>query len=252
MGRQVRRAAPHDRGGPPARAAHLHGGPHIDGEHPAYPADSVVARDPEEARRQAESNVRKGASALKIYFRLPFASAKAVIEVCNAHHIPCTAHLEILDARELIAAGLHGIEHVTSLGTSVVPRSDGGSVPAGRAGRQRRPARRAIRLFADADLDGPEARRSTPCCARTSRGSIPRWRFSSAARIGAEEGAKPEMVPVMAAGFAKMKQLARRAGLEGARLVMGGHSTVPLPPEARPRGASSSCSWRAGCRRSRR
>ena len=36
------------------------------------------------------------------------------------------------------------------------------------------------------------------------------------------------MVPVMAAGFEKMKQLTRRAGLEGARLVMGGHSTVPF------------------------
>ena len=32
----------------------------------------------------------------------------------------------------------------------------------------------------------------------------------------------------MAAGFAKMKELTRRAGLEGARLVMGGHSTVPF------------------------
>src|SRR5262245_33095242 len=79
-------------------------GPHIDGEHPAYPADSVVARDPEEARRLAERNVRQGASALKIYFRLPFASAKAVIDVCQARGIPCTAHLEILDAGELIAA----------------------------------------------------------------------------------------------------------------------------------------------------
>ena len=115
MGRQVRRAASHDLGGSPAGTADFHGGAHIDGEHPAYPADSVVARDPDEARREAEINVRNGASALKIYFRLPLASAKAVIEVCNAHHIPCTAHLELLDARELIAAGLQGIEHVTSL-----------------------------------------------------------------------------------------------------------------------------------------
>ena len=36
------------------------------------------------------------------------------------------------------------------------------------------------------------------------------------------------MVKVLAVGFAKMKQLTRRAGLEGARLVMGGHSTVPF------------------------
>src|SRR6185295_20288733 len=46
-------------------------GPHIDGEHPAYPADSVVARDAEEARQEAEINIRNGASAIKIYFRLP-------------------------------------------------------------------------------------------------------------------------------------------------------------------------------------
>ena len=59
--------------------------------------------------------MQRGASALKIYYRLPFASAKAVIDVCNARRIPCTAHLELLDARELIAAGLHGIEHELEL-----------------------------------------------------------------------------------------------------------------------------------------
>ncbi len=100
-------------------------GPHIDGENPAYPADSVVARDAEEARRHAELLVRRGATALKIYFRLPFAAAKAVIDVCEAHRIPCTAHLELLDAGELIAAGLHGIEHVTSFGVSLLPAIEG-------------------------------------------------------------------------------------------------------------------------------
>src|SRR4029079_6069521 len=97
-------------------------GPHIDGEHPAYPADSVVARDADEARRAAERNIQQGATALKIYFRLPFARAKAVVDVCQARGIPCTAHLEILDAGELIAAGLHGLEHITSLGTSILPQ----------------------------------------------------------------------------------------------------------------------------------
>ncbi len=66
--------------------------------------------------------MQQGATALKIYFRLPFASARAVIDVCDAKHIPCTAHLELLNARELFAAGLHGVEHITSLGVSVVPR----------------------------------------------------------------------------------------------------------------------------------
>ena len=132
-------------------------GPHIDGENPAYPADSVVARDPDEARRHAETSVAQGASALKIYFRLPMASARAVIDVCNARRIPCTAHLEILDARELIAAGLHGIEHITSFGISLVPRVKAEAYR--QAVLRNNDARRdgRYRLFADADLDGPEA-----------------------------------------------------------------------------------------------
>jgi imidazolonepropionase-like amidohydrolase len=203
-------------------------GPHIDGEHPAYPADSVVARDADEARREAEINVRNGATAIKIYFRLPFASARAVIEVCNAHHIPCTAHLEILDARELIAAGLQGIEHITSFGTSIVPRvqaeayrqavlADNGARRDGR-----------YRVFANANLDSPEAQ-ALYAVLRERRPWVDATLAVFERRADhPEEGVKPEMVPVMAAGFARMKQLTRRAGLEGARLVMGGHSTVPF------------------------
>ena len=132
-------------------------GPHIDGENPAYPADSVVARDQEEARRHAETSVAQGATALKIYFRLPLVSARAVIDVCNARRIPCTAHVEILDARELIAAGLHGVEHITSFGIALVPRI---RAEAYRQGVLRNNSARSdgrYRMFADADLDGPEA-----------------------------------------------------------------------------------------------
>src|SRR5687767_78331 len=132
-------------------------GPHIDGENPAYPADSVVARDAEEARRHAERSVEQGASALKIYFRLPFASAKAVIDVCDARRIPCTAHLELLDAGELIAAGLHGIEHITSFGVSLMPRNEAEGYR--QAVLKNNDARRDGRyqLFARLNLDGPEA-----------------------------------------------------------------------------------------------
>jgi imidazolonepropionase-like amidohydrolase len=222
-------------------------GPHIDGEHPAYPADSVVARDPEEARRLSERNVQQGASALKIYFRLPFASAKAVIDVCQARGVPCTAHLEILDARELIAAGLHGLEHITSLGTSIIPQVEAEAYR--QAVLANNDARRDGRyeVFARADLDGPQAqslyavlRERKPWIDPTlavfeRRPPTPRGGFGgtgppspSFGGTGAAPGTKPEMIKVMAAGFAKMKELTRRSGLEGARLVMGGHSTVPF------------------------
>jgi len=202
-------------------------GPHIDGEHPAYPADSVVARDPEEARREAEINVREGASALKIYFRLPFASAQAVIAVCNAHHIPCTAHLEILDARELIDAGLQGIEHITSFGTSIVSRRTA------QAYRQAvladNNARRFGRynLFAGADLDGQEARALYDALKARRPWVDPTLAVFERRAGQPVEGATREQVPTMVEGFAKMKALTRRVALAGARIVMGGHSTVP-------------------------
>jgi Amidohydrolase family len=206
-------------------------GPHIDGEHPAYPADAVVARDPEEARRFAERNIDQGASSLKIYFRLPLASARAVIDVCVARHVPCTAHLEILDARELLLSGLQGVEHITSLGPSLLPRV------------QREAYRQAVladndarrdgryEMFSHLPLDGPDAealyevlrarhpwidptlavfeRRATPPASPTPRPS----RAKTAMYVS---------------GFENMKRLARRVALEGARVVVGGHSTVPF------------------------
>ena len=195
MGRQVRRAASHDSGGSSARTAHLHGGSAHRRRASAYPADSVVARDPDEARREAEINVRNGASALKIYFRLPLASAKAVIEVCDAHHIPCTAHLELLDARDLIAAGLHGIEHITSLGTSVCL---GGQRK--RTGRQCWPTTTPggtvdTSCSRTPISTGPRRKRSTPCCARASRGSTPRSPSSSVAPIGPRKAPSPRWSP---------------------------------------------------------
>jgi Amidohydrolase family len=215
-------------------------GPHIDGENPAYPADSVVARDAEEARRHAELSVARGASALKIYFRLPFASAKAVIDVCEAHRIPCTAHLELLDARELIAAGLHGVEHVTSFGLSLLPRREAEAYR--QAVLTSNDARRdgRYRLFTQADLDGPQAQALyavlrerkpflDPTLAvferRADRSTSPP---PGPGRASAPDGAKPDPTPVLVSGFAKMKQLTRRAAQEGARVVVGGHTEVPF------------------------
>jgi imidazolonepropionase-like amidohydrolase len=203
-------------------------GPHIDGEHPAYPADSVVARDAEEARRLAERNVRQGASALKIYFRLPFASAKAVVDVCHAHSIPCTAHLEIVDARELIEAGLNGIEHITSLGIGLLPQVDAEAYR--QAVLADNDARRdgRYRMFSNLDLDSPRAR-----ALYATLGERHPWIDATLAVFERRAdrplpSASSELTTTMVAGFARMKQLTRRVGEAGARLVMGGHSTVPF------------------------
>jgi imidazolonepropionase-like amidohydrolase len=203
-------------------------GPHIDGEQPAYPADAVVARDPDEARRFAERSIRQGASAIKIYYRLPLASAKSVIDVCNAGRVPCTAHLELLDARELIAAGLHGIEHITSFGVALLPQMEAEKYR--QAVLKNNDARRDGRyeLFADVDLDGPEAK-----ALYSVLGARKPWVDATLAvferRIERPPSdAKKALVPVLASGFDKMKQLTLRVHRAGARLVMGGHTSVPF------------------------
>ena len=203
-------------------------GPHIDGENPAYPADSVVARDVEEARRHAELSVQQGATALKIYYWLPFASAKAVIDVCQARGIPCTAHLELLDARELIDSGLHGIEHITSFGVSLLPcvKAEVYRQAVLKDNDARRDGR--YRLFADADFDGPEAQ-ALYAVLRKRRPWVDATLAVFERRAGSPpKGTAPDIVPVLAAGFAKMKQLTRRVAQEGARVVVGGHTDVPF------------------------
>jgi imidazolonepropionase-like amidohydrolase len=203
-------------------------GPHIDGERPAYPADAVVARDAAEARWLAERSIAQGASAIKIYFRLPLASALAVIEVCKARGVPSTAHLEILDARPLFDAGLNGIEHISSLGMSLTPRMKAEAYrqavladnDARREGR--------YRIFAEADLEGPDASALYAVIAKRRP-----WIDATLAVFEQREGrmpkgTKPDVARMRVAGFAKMMQLTRRVAAEGGRIVVGGHTEVPF------------------------
>jgi imidazolonepropionase-like amidohydrolase len=96
-------------------------GPHLDMHPPAHPRDAIIVRDAEEGKAVVRKMAQQGASAIKVYFRLPLGTIKAVCEEAHALGLPVTAHLEISDVREVIAAGVDGIEHVTSLGLSLLP-----------------------------------------------------------------------------------------------------------------------------------
>ena len=96
-------------------------GPHFDSSPPAYPHDAFIARDEEEAKIQVNKLADQGVSALKVYFRLPLQIITAVCEQAHQRGLVVTGHLETISAVDAIHAGLDGIEHVTSLGTSLIP-----------------------------------------------------------------------------------------------------------------------------------
>jgi imidazolonepropionase-like amidohydrolase/photosystem II stability/assembly factor-like uncharacterized protein len=99
--------------------------PHLDMFPPAYPKDAYVVRDALEAVNQVNRMADRGASVIKVYFRLP---PGIIEEVCKAAHkrgLPVTGHLETTEAMEAINAGLDGIEHITSFGLSLQPQIEG-------------------------------------------------------------------------------------------------------------------------------
>src|SRR5690606_7593928 len=53
------------------------------------------------------------------YFRLPLKYYNDVIETAKSYGIPVVAHLELVSALDAMKAGITGIEHVTSFGTSI-------------------------------------------------------------------------------------------------------------------------------------
>jgi imidazolonepropionase-like amidohydrolase len=198
-------------------------GPHLDNYPPAYPADSYIVRDAEEARRAVDRLAAQGATVIKVYYGL---SLGMIREVCNAakeHGLPVTAHLEITNAREAIEAGLDGIEHVTSFGTYLLPMRDVerykqsviADKNARRSGRYKVWSSFNFDNNAASDsLIGFLARRKTfvsPTLAVFER------------RAGTDDSIEVK-------GFQHMLEFVGKASAGGVTIVVGSHSYVPYAP----------------------
>jgi imidazolonepropionase-like amidohydrolase len=94
-------------------------GPHLDQKPVAHPGTSYVVESAEETRRAVRRFVDEGASAIKVYYRLPADLIQVACATAHERGLPVTAHLEIVDADAAIRAGLDGVEHVTSFGTAL-------------------------------------------------------------------------------------------------------------------------------------
>ena len=139
------------------RPRFLYSGPLLDWIDPAHPEHTITLLDRVDASRVANELVDAGATSLKVYFRLPLTLARVVIEEGHKRGVPVFAHLEVVDARDMIPLGLDGIEHTTSLGRSLLPsfESEMYRQEVLKESAARHPGR--FRVWAQVDPSGPEA-----------------------------------------------------------------------------------------------
>ena len=196
-------------------------GPHLDSPPPAYPKDSFIVQDVEQTRLAVNRFVDEGASAIKVYFRLPLPLIKVAIDTAHARGVPVMGHLEIVDARDAINAGIDGIEHATSFGTALVSSRD--------AERYRQAiladndARREGRyqVWNSVDLKTPQARALFKLI--VDRGVFVSPTLAVFERQIGDKGTT--IVHVHA--FKQMEAFVGLVNKAGAKVVVGSHSDVP-------------------------
>jgi imidazolonepropionase-like amidohydrolase len=196
-------------------------GPHLDTPPPAYPADSFIVRDPEETRLTVNRFVNDGASAIKVYFRLPLSLIKVAVETAHARGVPVTAHLEIVDAGDAIRAGVDGIEHATSFGTALMPVRDAEKYRQAvlADNNARRDGR--YKVWNTIDLNSPRANALFKLI--VDRGTF----VSPTLAVFERQKGDKDTTEVHVRGFKQMENFVRLVHSAGAKVVVGSHSSVP-------------------------
>lgn len=196
-------------------------GPHLDMFPPAYPEDAYVVRDSIEAVNAVLQNIKDGASAIKVYFRLPPNLIRIICKTAHSKGIPVMAHLEITESMEAIEAGLDGVEHITSFGLSLQSK---------RAGEKYRQlvlsdnnARKQGRYDFWKSIDT-----NSPIADSLNNFLVRKGTFVSPT-LGAFEyqPGKDSTDTVKLTGFNNMKAITGKMKKAGVHVVVGSHSNIP-------------------------
>ena len=196
-------------------------GPHLDSPPPAYPADSYIVRDAEETRLAVNRFADDGASAIKVYYRLPLALVRVAIETAHSRGIPVMGHLEILDARDAIRAGIDGIEHATSFGTALLPLRDAEKYRQSVLADNNARREGRYQVWNEINFDTPQARDLFKLI--VERGVF----VSPTLAIFEKQPGDKDTTDVHVHGFKQMETFVKLAQQAGAKIVVGSHSDVP-------------------------
>lgn len=196
-------------------------GPHLDSPPPAYPTDSFIVRDAEETRLAVNRFVDDGASAIKVYYRLPLALVKVAIETAHARGVPVMGHLEIVDARDAITAGIDGIEHATSFGTALLPLRDAEKYRQSVLADNN--ARREGRYQVWNSINLSTAQSEALFKLIVDHGVF----VSPTLAVFERQRGDKDTTDIHVHGFKQMEEFVGLANKAGAKIVVGSHSDVP-------------------------
>ena len=176
---------------------------------------------PDAARAEVHRQVELGASAIKVYFRLPVDLIRATCEAARQRGIPVTAHLELVDVDRAILAGLDGIEHITSCGTVLADPEDAEQFRA--AVDAENDARRDGRYRLWAGVDLAHERADELLALIVERGIVISPTLGVFERRAGDKNAEDFHVR----GFENMLRFVGMVHRAGAVVVTGSHSFVP-------------------------
>lgn len=196
-------------------------GPHLDSPPPAYPADSHIVRDAEEARVAVNRLVDGGASGIKVYFRLPLGLIKVVVETARERGVPVTSHLEIVDAGDAIRAGVDGVEHVTSFGTALLQLREAEKYRQAVLADNNARREGRYQVWDKIDLNAPRVRALLDLIVR--RGTF----VSPTLAVFERRAGDKDTTEMHVNAFRKMMAFVGMVRRAGAHVVVGSHSDVP-------------------------
>lgn len=200
-------------------------GAHLDQEPPAYPKNSIIVRDVAEAKAAVNRFVDQGGTAIKVYFRLPVDLIRATCEAADARGVPVTGHLELVDSREAIKAGLDGLEHVTSVGTAVAEPAMAEAFR--RAVDADNAARHAwrLKLWASLDLESARVREMIALLVRHRVVLSPTLTYFYREGPGVKQP-----IPEATRAFRTMQAFVGKCHAAGVSVVVGSHTMMNVEP----------------------
>lgn len=193
-------------------------GAHLDAYPGVYTQQAVMIKDHDHAREMIKNYVEQGGSGIKIYFRLPLKYYETVIQTAEYHNIPVVAHMELVAADDAIRAGLKGVEHVTSFGTSLADPKDAQEFREGVEKSNSYRSEGRYMLWSKIDLTSERVKKVLELAAQENVSLCP-----TLATFERQEGDE-EVEDYHVAGFKNMLRFVGMAHKAGVKIVTGSHT----------------------------